>query len=39
MRADPDLEALRVDERFEGLMRRYERAAPAQSKGFFGGLF
>lgn len=33
LRGDPDLEALRADERFEGLMRRFERQEAEQKKG------
>jgi hypothetical protein len=36
MRADPDLAALRADERFEGLLKRFTRQEPAQGKGFLG---
>lgn len=37
MRSDADLEALRADPRFEGLLSRFERKAPeAQGKGFLG---
>jgi len=35
-RSDPDLAALRADDRFEGLMLRFE---PRRPQGFFGGLF
>lgn len=37
LRADPDLEALRKDERFEGLLKRFEPKRAAG--GFFGALF
>ncbi|KAI7843557.1 hypothetical protein COHA_002799 [Chlorella ohadii] len=36
LRSDPDLEALRADERFEGLLRRFERQETQEKKGFLG---
>lgn len=36
LRSDPDLEALRGDERFEGLLRRFERQETQEKKGFLG---
>ncbi|GFR49541.1 hypothetical protein Agub_g11585 [Astrephomene gubernaculifera] len=38
LRSDPDLAPLRGDERFEGLLRRFERPS-APLGGFLGGLF
>ncbi|EFN54485.1 hypothetical protein CHLNCDRAFT_135153 [Chlorella variabilis] len=35
LRSDPDLTALRADERFEGFLRRYERKQPEKT-GFMG---
>jgi hypothetical protein len=35
LRTDPDLEALRADARFEGLIARFERKQPEKS-GFLG---
>ena len=36
LRTDPDLEGLRGDERFENLLKRFERAEPAKKSGFLG---
>ena len=37
LRADPDLDFLRQDERFEGLLERF-RLGRSNQGGFFGGL-
>ncbi|EFJ43142.1 hypothetical protein VOLCADRAFT_106936 [Volvox carteri f. nagariensis] len=39
LRRDPDLEPLRKDERFEGLLKRFERPAGVSLGGLLGGLF
>ncbi|PSC75387.1 putative DNA replication complex GINS PSF3 [Micractinium conductrix] len=36
LRSDPDLAALRADDRFEGLLKRFTRQEAAQGKGFMG---
>lgn len=36
LRADPDLQALRADPRFEGVMKRFERPSSGEKKGFLG---
>ncbi|KXZ53442.1 hypothetical protein GPECTOR_7g1340 [Gonium pectorale] len=39
LRSDPDLEPLRKDERFEGLLKRFERPSSGPLGGFLGGFF
>ncbi|GLC45823.1 hypothetical protein PLESTB_001151700 [Pleodorina starrii] len=39
LRSDPDLEPLRQDERFEGLLKRFERSSSSPLSGFMGAFF